>query len=455
MDVVVAERAVLDRVRRVPGLLQGAVAERVGVDDHGAALRQVADVRAQRRRVHHDEHVRAVAGREDVVIGEMHLEARDAGERAGRRADLGREVGERREVVAERRGLAREAVARELHPVTRVAREADDHPVELLDLLPEPLDARRSTHTLGSGGGELQAQTTADSPVAGRAGCPRPRPRRRARRRRPRRPTRGSGAPHRPACSLRPQCGSRAAPRSSPRRAPRDDARPPPPRAPRHTPWACPQSTSPVRGAPEGVEARLALAVERDQPGLPAAEPFLVPEEEPEEEVDSRMPPSERDGLRQVRRLLRVRDAEDLIGGVRLVAVLGDPDPHLLPVEAVELLHEHVEVPERDRGRRLSARARPRLRRRRLRRRAVVRVVRIRVEAARASGAHRAEERDGRDRLAARARVVVAARAGRAAGDLRGALHRLDALHDGVADPRVVAPRSGSPTCCRRACTAA
>ena len=58
------------------------------------------DVRLQGGRVHRDEDVRAVAGREDVVVGEVHLEARHAGQRPGRGADLGREVGERREVVA-------------------------------------------------------------------------------------------------------------------------------------------------------------------------------------------------------------------------------------------------------------------------------------------------------------------------------------------------------------------
>ena len=96
---------------------------------------QVGEVRLERRRVHRDEHVGPVAGRQDVVVGEVDLEAGDARERAGRRADLGGEVRERCEVVAERRGLAREPVARELHPVTRVAREADDDAVELLDPL--------------------------------------------------------------------------------------------------------------------------------------------------------------------------------------------------------------------------------------------------------------------------------------------------------------------------------
>ena len=67
------------------------------------------------------------------MVGEVELEAGDARERAGRRADLGREVGQRREVVAEHRRLAREAVAGELHAVAGVAGEADDHLVELLD----------------------------------------------------------------------------------------------------------------------------------------------------------------------------------------------------------------------------------------------------------------------------------------------------------------------------------
>ena len=53
----------------------------------------------------------------------------------GGRPDLGREVGQRRQVVAERRGLGGEPVTGELHAVAGVAGEADDHPVELLDLL--------------------------------------------------------------------------------------------------------------------------------------------------------------------------------------------------------------------------------------------------------------------------------------------------------------------------------
>ena len=82
------------------------------------------------------------------MVGEVDLEAGDAGQRAGGRADLGREVRQRREVVAEERRLACEAAAGELHTVAGVAREADDDPVELLDWLRHRYSARYSTTIL-------------------------------------------------------------------------------------------------------------------------------------------------------------------------------------------------------------------------------------------------------------------------------------------------------------------
>jgi hypothetical protein len=54
-----------------------------------------ADVRAQRRRVHRDQRVDRVAGRENVGRGEMDLEAGDARERPGRGSDLGRKIRQR------------------------------------------------------------------------------------------------------------------------------------------------------------------------------------------------------------------------------------------------------------------------------------------------------------------------------------------------------------------------
>ncbi|GAA3298223.1 hypothetical protein GCM10020295_33230 [Streptomyces cinereospinus] len=76
-----------------------------------------------------------VARGEDVVVGEVQLERRDTRQRAGGRPDLGGEVRQRRQVVAEGRGLRGEAVTGELHTVTRVPREPDDHSVETADVL--------------------------------------------------------------------------------------------------------------------------------------------------------------------------------------------------------------------------------------------------------------------------------------------------------------------------------
>ena len=124
-----------ERVRRVAGLGQVARGEVVGVHDDRGALGQVAEVGLQRRRVHRDQHVGGVARGEDVVVGEVDLERRDAGQRALRGADLGGEVRQRHQVVAEGRRLLGEPVAGQLHPVAGVAGEPDDHAVELLDLL--------------------------------------------------------------------------------------------------------------------------------------------------------------------------------------------------------------------------------------------------------------------------------------------------------------------------------
>src|SRR5262249_33969331 len=142
MNVEVCERAVLEGVRRVPGLLQVPLVERVRVEDDGAALCEVVDVYLQRRRIHRDEDARLVAGGENVVVRKVDLEPGDTGQRAGGSADLGGEVGERREVVPEHGRLAREAVARQLHPVAGVPGEPDHDPIEGLDGL-------RSSHLPG------------------------------------------------------------------------------------------------------------------------------------------------------------------------------------------------------------------------------------------------------------------------------------------------------------------
>ena len=68
----------------------------------------------------------AVPGREDVAGGEVDLEAADPGKSSRRGADLGREVGESGQIVAEKGRRARELGARDLHAVARVSAEADD-----------------------------------------------------------------------------------------------------------------------------------------------------------------------------------------------------------------------------------------------------------------------------------------------------------------------------------------
>ena len=70
-------------------------------------------------------------GRQDVVIGDVDLEGGDAGQGAGRGPDLGREVRQRGQVVAEQGGRVGEAVPGELHPIAGVAGEADDGPVQV------------------------------------------------------------------------------------------------------------------------------------------------------------------------------------------------------------------------------------------------------------------------------------------------------------------------------------
>ena len=132
-DAVAVERAVAERIAGVVGLLQVARGEGVLVDDQQTALGQGGEVRLERGGVHRHERVGFVAGGENLVLGERDLEAGDAGQRTGGRADFGGEVGQRREVVAEDRGGVGEAVAGQLHAVAGVAREADRDAIPFLN----------------------------------------------------------------------------------------------------------------------------------------------------------------------------------------------------------------------------------------------------------------------------------------------------------------------------------
>jgi hypothetical protein len=79
VHLVGVEAAVVAGVCGVADLREVALGELVAVEDDHGTTRQVAQVRLERGRVHRDEDVGSVAGGEHVVVGEMQLEARDAG----------------------------------------------------------------------------------------------------------------------------------------------------------------------------------------------------------------------------------------------------------------------------------------------------------------------------------------------------------------------------------------
>ena len=112
-----------------PQLIKKIEGVRVG-DDQRAGF-EVVEVGFERRRIHRDQAVGAVTWGEDVPICDVNLERGNAGDRPGRGTDLGREVWERGEVVAEHRRASRELGARQLHPVPGVPCESNDNPIDL------------------------------------------------------------------------------------------------------------------------------------------------------------------------------------------------------------------------------------------------------------------------------------------------------------------------------------
>ena len=76
----------------------------------------------------------------------------------------------------------------------------------------------------------------------------------------------------------------------------------------------------------ERVVRELRCAAGREEPALPAAEARLVPEEELDQDRHARLFPDAEGGLTEVARLQRLRDAENRVRWVRLVAVLRQPE---------------------------------------------------------------------------------------------------------------------------------
>ena len=128
--MITVERAVLERVALVPGLFQVPLVEGIRVGDDQGTGAQVVEVRLEGGRVHRHQAVGVVAGGEDVPIGNVHLEGGHAGDRSGRGANLGGEVGQGRQVVAEQGGGGGEPIPGELHPIAGVSGKANDDLLE-------------------------------------------------------------------------------------------------------------------------------------------------------------------------------------------------------------------------------------------------------------------------------------------------------------------------------------
>jgi hypothetical protein len=97
----------------------------------------------ERRRIHRDQAIQTIARRIDAQAPELELEAGDSEQRPGRGANLRGEVRQGREVVSGPRGFRGELLTRQLHAVTRIAREPDHGAIQLLATLPGSLDGRR------------------------------------------------------------------------------------------------------------------------------------------------------------------------------------------------------------------------------------------------------------------------------------------------------------------------
>ena len=121
---------VLERVRRVAGPVEVLLLEGARVQDEEPALLQVRQMDLEGGGVHRHEAVEAVPRGVDPPAPELELEAGHAEEGAGGGADLGREVGQRRDVVAGPRRLAGELLAGQLHAVARIPRESHDGAIQ-------------------------------------------------------------------------------------------------------------------------------------------------------------------------------------------------------------------------------------------------------------------------------------------------------------------------------------
>ena len=125
--VELAEAAVLERVGGILRFVEVALGEGSGIGDDQPAGLQCGKVHLERGGVHRHQHIGRITRSVDLAAAEIDLERRDAEQRALRRADFGREIGEGRKVVPRQRRRQRELPAGELHPVAGVSGKAYDN----------------------------------------------------------------------------------------------------------------------------------------------------------------------------------------------------------------------------------------------------------------------------------------------------------------------------------------
>ena len=130
--IVAFEVTRLPRILLVACLLQIVLTEGVRVENDGAAANKVTKVDLQGCRVHRHQHLRSIPGGHDLQRAEIQLEPADAGKGAGRGTNLGREIRQGADVVAGQGRVVGKERSRDLHPIARVASEANDYLVDEL-----------------------------------------------------------------------------------------------------------------------------------------------------------------------------------------------------------------------------------------------------------------------------------------------------------------------------------
>src|SRR5262249_53947074 len=148
--IALGEGGLVERVRRVPCLVEVPLVEGRRVDDEQPARLEVAEVNLEGRRIHGDQAIEPVAGGVDALAAKLELEARHPEQGSRWSPDLGREVREGGEIVAGPRRFGRELLSGQLHTVARIAGESNDGTVEVSSHLPAGNGSCRFTHRRSS-----------------------------------------------------------------------------------------------------------------------------------------------------------------------------------------------------------------------------------------------------------------------------------------------------------------